>query len=135
MPISSQHGTGAESPEQRLRNWTRSQMAASDWQTRGTSTFAGGVSDSIYGVSAYAYMDQLCRCEYPGAKKRPWFFFATMKWLCLGSGINSTSYAPVYTTINQCLLDDKNILLSQNKQQTTIKKGEIFLRFSRLGIT
>ena len=57
-----------------------------------------------------------------GAKKA-WFFFDN-EVVCLGSGINSTSYAPVYTTINQCLLDDKNILLSQNKQQTTIKKGE-----------
>ena len=28
-------------------------MAASDWQTRGTSTFAGGVSDSIYGCLLY----------------------------------------------------------------------------------
>ena len=96
-------------------------MAASDWQTRGTSTFAGGVSDSIYGVSAYAYMDNYAGVN-TGAKKA-WFFFDN-EVVCLGSGINSTSYAPVYTTINQCLLDDKNILLSQNKQQTTIKKGE-----------
>ena len=83
--------------------------------------FAGGVSDSIYGVSAYAYMDNYAGVN-TGAKKA-WFFFDN-EVVCLGSGINSTSYAPVYTTINQCLLDDKNILLSQNKQQTTIKKGE-----------
>ncbi len=105
-------------------------MAASDWQTRGTSTFAGGVSDSIYGVSAYAYMDNYAGVN-TGAKKA-WFFFDN-EVVCLGSGINSTSYAPVYTTINQCLLDDKNILLSQNKQQTTIKERRIFLRFSLIG--
>ena len=75
----------------------------------------------IYGVFAYAYMDNYAGVN-TGAKKA-WFFFDN-EVVCLGSGINSTSYAPVYTTINQCLLDDKNILLSQNKQQTTIKKGE-----------
>ena len=65
-------------------------MAASDWQTRGTSTFAGGVSDSIYGVSAYAYMDNYAGVN-TGAKKA-WFFFDN-EVVCLGSGINSTSYA------------------------------------------
>ena len=87
----------------------------------GNFHFCRRVSDSIYGVSAYAYMD-----NYAGVNteaKKAWFFFDN-EVVCLGSGINSTSYAPVYTTINQCLLDDKNILLSQNKQQTTIKKGE-----------
>ncbi len=96
-------------------------MAASDWQTRGTSTFAGGVSDSIYGVSAYAYMDNYAGVN-TGAKKA-WFFFDN-EVVCLGAGINSTSHAPIYTTINQCLLNDKNILVSQNKKQTAIKKGE-----------
>ena len=96
-------------------------MAASDWQTRGTSTFAGGVSDSIYGVSAYAYMDNYAGVN-TGAKKA-WFFFDN-EVVCLGAGINSTSRAPIYTTINQCLLNDKNILVSQNKKQAVIKKGE-----------
>lgn len=27
------------------------------WGVLGTSTYAGGVSDSIYGATAYAYMD------------------------------------------------------------------------------
>lgn len=96
-------------------------MAASDWQTKGTSTFAGGVSDSIYGVSAYAYMDNYAGVN-TGAKKA-WFFFDN-EVVCLGAGINSTSHAPIYTTINQCLLNDKNILVSQNKKQAIIKKGE-----------
>ena len=96
-------------------------MAASDWQTRGTSTFAGGVSDSIYGVSAYSYTDNYAGVN-TGAKKA-WFFFDN-EVVCLGAGINSTSHAPIYTTINQCLLNDKNILVSQNKKQTAIKKGE-----------
>lgn len=52
-------------------------MAASDWQTRGTSTFAGGVSDSIYGVSAYSYTDNYAEVN-TGAKKHG--SSSIMKW-------------------------------------------------------
>ena len=47
-------------------------MAKSDWQTKGTSEFAGGVSDSLYGATAYAYED-----NYAGVLTRAhkaWFF-------------------------------------------------------------
>lgn len=96
-------------------------MAASDWQTSGTSTFAGGVSDSIYGVSAYSYMDTYAGIN-TGAKKA-WFFFDD-EVVCLGAGINSTSQVPVYTTINQCLLSNEGVTLSQKKKQMPIKTGE-----------
>lgn len=96
-------------------------MAASDWQTRGTSTFAGGVSDSLYGVSAYAYTDNYAGIR-TGARKA-WFFFDN-EVVCLGAGINSASHTPVYTTINQCLLGDKEILLSHQRKQSAIEKGE-----------
>lgn len=96
-------------------------MAASDWQTRGTSTFAGGVSDSIYGASAYAYMDTYNGIN-TGARKA-WFFFDD-EIVCLGAGVNSSSPMPVYTTINQCLLSSKPVIVSQNKKQTPIQKGK-----------
>lgn len=98
-------------------------MAASDWQTRGTSTFAGGVSDSIYGVSTYAYTDRYAGVN-TGAKKA-WFFFDN-EVVCLGAGIHSASHAPVFTTINQCLLHDKDILVSQKKKPMSVEKGEFF---------
>lgn len=89
-------------------------MAASEWQTRGTSTFAGGVSDSIYGVSTYSYMDTHSGIN-TGAKKA-WFFFDD-EVVCLGAGISSTSRVPVYTTINQCQLSKEGVALSQQQQQ------------------
>lgn len=96
-------------------------MAASDWQTRGTSTFAGGVSDSIYGVSAYSYMDKYAGVN-TGAQKA-WFFFDD-EVVCLGAGINSTSSAPVYTTINQCLVSNAEVTVSKDNKPTSVRKGE-----------
>lgn len=94
--------------------------AKSDWQTPGTSTFAGGVSDSIYGVSAYAYMDEYTGI-HTGARKA-WFFFDD-EVVCLGAGIQSASAAPVFTTINQCLLSEKGAILSSEKKQSDIAEG------------
>ncbi|WP_294628185.1 polysaccharide lyase 8 family protein [uncultured Bacteroides sp.] len=98
-------------------------MAPSDWQTKGTSVFAGGVSDSLYGVSVYDYTD-----NYAGINtqaKKAWFFFDN-EIVCLGAGIHSSAQAPLYTTINQCLLNNTHILLSQRNRQSTIKEGEFF---------
>lgn len=92
-----------------------------DWQTRGTSVFAGGVSDSLYGVSVYSYLD-----TYAGintAAKKAWFFFDD-EIICLGAGINSTAGVPVCTTINQCLLSKKKVILSQSKKQSMVKEGD-----------
>ena len=92
-----------------------------DWQTRGTSVFAGGVSDSLYGVSVYSYLD-----TYAGintAAKKSWFFFDD-EIICLGAGINSTAGVSVCTTINQCLLLKKKVILSQSKKQSMVKEGD-----------
>lgn len=94
--------------------------AKSSWQTRGTSTFAGGVSDSIYGVSAYSYAD-----HYAGintSAKKSWFFFDD-EIVCLGAGICSTSAKEIFTTINQCLLSDKAIILSSGNKLSNVSKG------------
>lgn len=89
-------------------------MAASDWQTPGTSTFAGGVSDGRYGVSAYAYTDLYGNVN-TGARKA-WFFFDD-EVVCLGAGIHSTAGQPIHTTVNQCLSTaGKQILVSENRK-------------------
>ncbi len=96
-------------------------QAASDWKTPGTSTFAGGVSDSLYGVSAYAYMDTFANVN-TGARKA-WFFFDN-EIVCLGAGIHSTSTDEINTTINQCLsVPDKKIFVSANKKYSEIMHG------------
>jgi len=92
-----------------------------DWQTKGTSVFAGGVSDSLYGVSVYSYLDTYA--DINTAAKKSWFFFDD-EIICLGAGINSTAGVPVCTTINQCLLSKKEVILSQSKKQSMVKEGD-----------
>lgn len=92
-----------------------------DWQTKGTSVFAGGVSDSLYGVSVYSYLDTYANINT--AAKKAWFFFDD-EIICLGAGINSTAGVPVCTTINQCLLLKKEVILSQGRKQSVVKEGD-----------
>lgn len=68
------------------------------YSSYGETDFAGGVSDSIYGVSAYVYDDTKMKVQ----AKKSWFFF-DKEIVCLGSDISSRSDYPVETTINQCL--------------------------------
>jgi chondroitin AC lyase len=71
------------------------------WEKPGTSTFAGGVSDGKYGVSAYA-MDEKQFGINTSARKS-WFMFDN-EIVCLGAGITSASPDNICTTVNQCLL-------------------------------
>jgi len=69
-----------------------------EWATSlGKTSFVGGVSDGVYGVSTYA-MD-----EFNTVAKKSWFFFDE-EVVCLGAGINSTATDAINTTVNQCLL-------------------------------
>lgn len=95
--------------------------AASDWQTRGTSTFAGGVSDSLYGVSVYKYTDNYQEIK-TGASKA-WFFFDD-EVVCLGAGISSLASEQVYTTINQTLLAEDPVTVSFNGKPESLSRGE-----------
>lgn len=98
-------------------------LAPVEWQNNGTSTFAGGVSDGLHGVSTYSYTD-----NYYGintSAKKSWFFF-DQEVVCLGAGISSGSSFPIQTTVNQCLHPEgMTIQLCSNGQQRTItEKGE-----------
>lgn len=95
-------------------------LAASDWQTLGTSTFAGGVSDSIYGASVYSYTDSYA--DINTSARKAWFFFDD-EVVCLGAGIHSTSQYPVYTTVNQCLSTSEKAILRHKNKQTEIVQG------------
>ena len=96
-------------------------LAASDWQCMGTSTFAGGVSDSLYGVTTYAYMDTYKDIN-TGAHKA-WFFFDD-EVVCLGSDIRSTSSEAVYTSVNQCLAASEGAVISVDGKQQTLPARE-----------
>ncbi|WP_338289940.1 polysaccharide lyase family 8 super-sandwich domain-containing protein [Luteolibacter sp. LG18] len=78
---------------------TRSLKPSADWGVYGTSTYAGGVSDGRYGAAAFNYS------RYRVAAKKAWFDYDD-GFVALGAAVNApTSTAPVYTTLNQCLLN------------------------------
>lgn len=67
------------------------------WGHPGDNTYAGGVSDQRYGVTAY-------QLTYDGVSaKKAWFFFDD-EIVCLGADIQSTSDKNVTTTLNQAWL-------------------------------
>ncbi|QDH80466.1 DNRLRE domain-containing protein [Echinicola soli] len=73
------------------------------WNDKGVASFVGGVSDGVYGVSAYA-MD-----DYGTRAKKSWFFFDD-EIVCLGSGIEATAAEAINTTVNQShLTTDVNV--------------------------
>lgn len=94
------------------------------WGVLGTSTYAGGVSDSIYGATAYAYMDT--NPEVNTGAKKSWYFFDD-EVVCLGAGIQSTSTYPVHTTVNQCFLKD-GILVDKGGKEETLANGSYTLQ-------
>lgn len=94
------------------------------WGVLGTSTYAGGVSDSIYGATAYAYMDT--NPEVNTGAKKSWYFFDN-EVVCLGAGIQSTSTYPVHTTVNQCFLKD-GIQINKNGKEEAVEKGSYTLQ-------
>lgn len=75
-------------------------------QTRGTNgrvgnggSFTGGVSDGRYGASVYT----LDRSASKGSKS---YYYFDDEMVALGSGIRSTSDAPVHTVVNQAAAKD-----------------------------
>ena len=67
------------------------------WGEQGNNDLAGGVSDGIYGASAYVQ-------DYDNLQaKKAWFFFDN-EIICLGTGIKCDEPENITTTINQCWL-------------------------------
>jgi chondroitin AC lyase len=64
------------------------------------SSFAGSVSDGIYGAVSIGFMSQ----HDPLQAHKSWFFFRD-GYVSLGAGIRSDDGLTVATTVNQCLLD------------------------------
>lgn len=77
----------------------------------GTSTFAGGVTDSLYSVTAYFYPNARVNLS----AKKGWFMFDD-EIVCLGNSITAASGNDAYdanTTLNQCNLKG-NVTVSEN---------------------
>jgi len=74
----------------------------------GTSPFAGGLSDSLYGAAAYV-VDHDLGTSY----KKAWFMF-DKEIVCLGAGIHSSLPGiPLSTTLNQAILAKSGIRLKE----------------------
>ncbi|MFC1509474.1 polysaccharide lyase 8 family protein [Candidatus Omnitrophota bacterium] len=70
---------------------------AGDICRKGTRSFAGGVSDGMYGAAAFDF-------ELDGLTARKSWFFFDNEFVCLGAGIQTSSAHPVLTTVNQCYM-------------------------------
>lgn len=98
-------------------------LASKPWWVKGISEFAGGVSDSIYGVTTYKYYDNHANIDMHAQKS--WFFFDD-EIVCLGSGISSNNGHEIMTTVNQCLMDGNTKFYSvSNKKNDIIKYGNV----------
>ena len=77
----------------------RSLKPATDWgAVHGTTAYAGGVSDGMYGAEAFNYS------RYDVSAKKSWFFFDNEE-VALGAAITSSSGSfEVDTTLNQSFL-------------------------------
>lgn len=86
------------------------------WGELGSNTFAGGVSDGLYGASAYAL-------NYDNLQaKKAWFFFDN-EIVCLGTDIKSSEPENITTTINQSWL--KGYVTSSLKTNSIAKQETI----------
>ena len=85
-------------PGTTTRDYQEDRLTSKFWGEDGSNAFAGGVSDGVYGVSAYALnYDSL-------SAKKAWFFF-DQEIVCLGADIHSNTAEPIVTTLNQSWLN------------------------------
>jgi chondroitin AC lyase len=84
----------------------------------GGSSIVGSVSDGTYGLAAMDYR----RSGVSVTAKKAWFFFDN-EVVALGAGINdSSSAAPVYTSLNQVRLDG-NVTVEDTGGRRTLALG------------
>jgi len=84
-----------------------------NWGETGRNDFAGGVSDGIYGATAY-------QLDYDGVfAKKAWFFF-DKEIVAMGADIKAEGTHPITTTINQTWLEG-----SVSSSVGTVKKNDV----------
>ena len=89
-----------------------------DVAKKGRSDFAGAASDGKYSVLGFDFTS-----VHDSLKaKKAWFYFDN-EYVCLGTGITTTTTLPVVTTLNQSLLKG-NVVVKSNNRQQTMQKGK-----------
>ena len=84
---------------------------------KGLTDFVGGVTDGKYGAAAFDFSS----AHDPLKARKSWFFF-DKEYVCLGAGITSEANYPVFTTLNQCLLNT-DVKVKAKDGETTLNKG------------
>lgn len=92
------------------------------WEHKGQSTFTGGVSDDVYGVTTYQMVDKDYKINTSG--KKSWFFF-DKEVVCMGSDIKSSNNNPIHTTVNQCHLNGSINVLTKAGNAESIQSNEL----------
>lgn len=82
------------------------------------SDFVGGVSDGKTGIAVMDYNRNGL------SAKKAWFIFNDLI-VCLGTGINSTSGAPVTTSVNQSLLNGEVIVKAKTEKPFPAESSEM----------
>jgi len=90
-----------------------------EWGVPGTTEFAGGVSDSLYGSTAYDL-------DYDSVKAHKAWFFFDRELICLGAGISSNSAEHITTTVNQCWQTGEVRLGGRDGRAVKLKEGQTF---------
>lgn len=86
------------------------------WLTiKGTTDFVGGVSDGTYGAAAM----HVVRGDLKAQKS--WFFF-DKEFVALGAGINCSSDNPIFTSINQSLLQGE-VTVGDTETTAQLERG------------
>lgn len=98
------------------KDYAEDQPLTEFWGVAGNNRFAGGISDKLYGVTAY-------QLQYNGVKaNKAWFFFDDQV-VCLGSGLQADGNENLVTTVNQTWLKGTVSVNSKNQAiQTSVTK-------------
>ena len=89
-----------------------------DVAKKGLTEFSGGASDGKYSALGFDFTS----VHDPLKAKKAWFYFDN-EYVCLGTGIATTSDMPVVTTLNQTLLKG-SVAVKSNNQQRVLEKGK-----------
>jgi chondroitin AC lyase len=85
--------------------------------TKGATSFVGGVSDGTYGLAASDYRSGNVKA------RKAWFYF-DQEIVCLGTGISCSSQNTLYQSINQCYLKGEVLVSSDGNQPKIRANGQ-----------
>jgi chondroitin AC lyase len=96
--------------------YTPDPLQIENLRTRGVKKFVGGASDDKYGMAAMDFSRGALTAQ------KAWFGFDEAI-VCMGTNIQCRNQNPVYTTLNQCLLEG-SVLVSDGEHEKGLSNAE-----------